>query len=41
MYIPLTPFGIFLKSFFPKAFWSALKVQLSVPVQAKSPLKKM
>lgn len=36
---PLTPFGIFLKSSLPRAFWSALNVQLSVPVTCRSPLK--
>lgn len=40
VYLPLTPFGIFLKSFFPSAFWSALKVQLSVPVNWRSSLQK-
>ena len=35
---PLTPLGIWRKSFVPNAFWSALKVQLSVPVQSRSPL---
>ena len=36
---PLTPLGMHLKSSFPKAFWLALKVQLSVPVRSKSPLQ--
>ena len=38
---PLTPLGIFLKSSFPRAFWSALKVQLSVPVTCKSLLQQI
>lgn len=37
--IPLTPFGIFLKSSLPRAFWFALNVQLSVPVHWRSPLE--
>lgn len=36
---PLTPLGILRKSSLPKAFWSALNVQLSVPVTCKSLLK--
>lgn len=38
--LPFTPFGIFLKSFLPRAFWSALKVQLSVPVSWRPSLWK-
>lgn len=30
---PLTPFGIFVKSFNPTRFWLQLKVQLSVAVR--------
>lgn len=36
---PFTPLGILVKSSFPSAFCAAEKVQLSVPVVCRSPLK--
>lgn len=35
---PLTPFGILVKSSFPRAFWHTENVQLSVPVTLRSSL---
>ena len=36
---PLTPLGILVKSSFPSALCSVLKVQLSLPTQSRDPLE--